>query len=274
MGGTDMLIYPLRPISTPSHLLTRGFAVLSVSVNLAEHHLISTACLLSWSSVAELLHPRPCCASYPSTLRAKSKKDQARQHHGKAEPGLLLWSTFLPIKRLPWLTTPFGEPVTQLDWLPPSPDQAARVFHDPTKVSIQRERDEEAEEEDNRRLAQQWGGTEAEAKATAQGVASDTRSRKDRRSPAPSGLLVRNISLNARALEVYAGLLLRKGLPMPPKRLAQSSLQPSHEAIFVWNEDLHDNVETQHSQPLDVDIEAQREAAPQSSVVLKAFSSQ
>ncbi|CAL5386508.1 unnamed protein product [Camellia sinensis] len=53
---------------------------------------------------------------------------------------------------------------------------------------------------------------------------------------------------------------------MPPKRLAQSSLQPSHEAIFVWNDDLHDNVETQHSQPLDVDIEAQREAAPQSSV--------
>ncbi|XP_028114580.1 uncharacterized protein LOC114312542 isoform X2 [Camellia sinensis] len=54
---------------------------------------------------------------------------------------------------------------------------------------------------------------------------------------------------------------------MPPKRLAQSSLQPSHEAIVVPNGDLHDNVDTQHSQPLDVDMEAPREAAPQSSVV-------
>ncbi|XP_028074102.1 uncharacterized protein LOC114276515 isoform X1 [Camellia sinensis] len=58
-----------------------------------------------------------------------------------------------------------------------------------------------------------------------------------------------------------------EGLPMPPKRLAQSSLQPSHEAIVVPNGDLHDNVDTQHSQPLDVDMEAPREAAPQSSVV-------
>ncbi|XP_028093431.1 uncharacterized protein LOC114293547 [Camellia sinensis] len=57
-----------------------------------------------------------------------------------------------------------------------------------------------------------------------------------------------------------------EGLPMPPKRLAQSSLQPSHEAIVVPNGDLHDNVDTQHSQPLDVDMEAPREAAPQSSV--------
>ncbi|KAL7231871.1 hypothetical protein ACSBR2_009990 [Camellia fascicularis] len=47
----------------------------------------------------------------------------------------------------------------------------------------------------------------------------------------------------------------------------ESSPQPSHEAIVVPNGDLHDNVETQHSQPLDVDIEAPREAAPQSSVV-------
>ncbi|GMP67556.1 hypothetical protein CsSME_00027498 [Camellia sinensis var. sinensis] len=87
MGGADMLIYPLRPISTPSHLLTRGSAIPSISVNLGEHHLISTACLLSWSSAAELFHPRPCCASYPSTLRAKSKEDRARRHLGKAEPG-------------------------------------------------------------------------------------------------------------------------------------------------------------------------------------------
>ncbi|KAL7171353.1 hypothetical protein ACSBR2_036079 [Camellia fascicularis] len=57
------------------------------------------------------------------------------------------------------------------------------------------------------------------------------------------------------------------GLPMPPKRLAQSSRQSLHEVIFVPNGDLHDNVETQHSQPIDVDIEAQREVAPQSSVV-------
>ena len=53
---------------------------------------------------------------------------------------------------------------------------------------------------------------------------------------------------------------------MPPKRLAQSSLHPLHEAIVVLNGVLHDNVETQHSQPLDVDIEAAREAAPQSSI--------
>ncbi|CAL5419887.1 unnamed protein product [Camellia sinensis] len=67
----------------------------------------------------------------------------------------------------------------------------------------------------------------------------------------------------------------RRGLPMPPKRLAQSSLQPSHEAIVVPNGDLHDNVDTQHSQPLDVDMEAPREATPQSSVglVLMTFGS-
>ncbi|KAL7168188.1 hypothetical protein ACSBR2_038596 [Camellia fascicularis] len=53
-----------------------------------------------------------------------------------------------------------------------------------------------------------------------------------------------------------------EGLPMPPKRLAQSSLQPSHEAIVVPNGDLHDNVDIQHSQPLDVDMEAPKEAAP------------
>ncbi|XP_028115113.1 uncharacterized protein LOC114312995 isoform X1 [Camellia sinensis] len=46
----------------------------------------------------------------------------------------------------------------------------------------------------------------------------------------------------------------------------QLSLQPLHEVIFVPNGDLHDNVEIQQSQPLDADIEAQREAAPQSSV--------
>ncbi|CAL5430008.1 unnamed protein product [Camellia sinensis] len=67
--------------------MTRGSAIPSVSVNLAEHHLISTACLLSWSSAAELLYPRPCCASYPSTSLAKPKEDQARRHLGKAEPG-------------------------------------------------------------------------------------------------------------------------------------------------------------------------------------------
>ena len=49
---------------------------------------------------------------------------------------------------------------------------------------------------------------------------------------------------------------------MPPKRLAQSALQPTNEAIGVPNGDLHDNVDTQHSQPLDVDKEAPREAAP------------
>ncbi|KAL7214619.1 hypothetical protein ACSBR1_026917 [Camellia fascicularis] len=47
----------------------------------------------------------------------------------------------------------------------------------------------------------------------------------------------------------------------------ESSPQPSHEAIVVLNGDLHDNVETQQSQPLDVNIEAPREATPQSSVV-------
>ncbi|THG05409.1 hypothetical protein TEA_002128 [Camellia sinensis var. sinensis] len=35
----------------------------------------------------------------------------------KPSPGHLLWSAFLPIKRLPRLTTPFRAPVTQLDWL-------------------------------------------------------------------------------------------------------------------------------------------------------------
>ena len=84
MGGADMLIYPLRPISTPSHLLTRGSAIPSVSINLAEHHQISTACLLSWSLTAELLYPRPCYDSYLSTSLAKPKEDRARRHLGKA----------------------------------------------------------------------------------------------------------------------------------------------------------------------------------------------
>ena len=55
MVGSDMLIYLLSPIFTPSHLLTRGSAIPSVSIDLAEHHLISTARHHSWSSAAELL---------------------------------------------------------------------------------------------------------------------------------------------------------------------------------------------------------------------------
>ena len=56
MGGSDMLIYLLSPISTPSHPLTRGSAIPSVSMNHANHHLISTACHHSWNPAAEL----PC----------------------------------------------------------------------------------------------------------------------------------------------------------------------------------------------------------------------
>lgn len=56
MGGAGMLLYLLSPISTPSHLLTRGSAIPSVSINHAIHHLTSTAWLHSWSSAAELFY--------------------------------------------------------------------------------------------------------------------------------------------------------------------------------------------------------------------------
>ena len=54
MGGADMLIFLLSPISTPCRLLTRGSAIPSVSITHAIHNLLSTACQHSWGSAAEL----------------------------------------------------------------------------------------------------------------------------------------------------------------------------------------------------------------------------
>ncbi|KAL7249575.1 hypothetical protein ACSBR1_011714 [Camellia fascicularis] len=104
MGGADMLIYPLRPKSTPSVLSTRGSAILSVSTNLAEHHLTQLPVYSTGSWAAEPHHlgcQRPCCASCLSIPIAKLNKDRARLHPGIAELGTAhagLPSALLPSK--------------------------------------------------------------------------------------------------------------------------------------------------------------------------------
>ncbi|KAL7253179.1 hypothetical protein ACSBR1_007665 [Camellia fascicularis] len=104
MGGADMLIYPLRPKSTPSDLSTRGSAIPSVSTNLAEHHLTQLPVHSTGSSAAEPHHlgcQRPCCASCLSTPIAKLNEDRAWLHPSIAELGTAhaeLPSALLPSK--------------------------------------------------------------------------------------------------------------------------------------------------------------------------------
>ncbi|KAL7212331.1 hypothetical protein ACSBR2_015085 [Camellia fascicularis] len=97
-----MLIYPLRPKSAPSELSTRGFAIPSVSTNLAEHHLTQLPAHSTGSSAAELHYlgrQRPCCASCLSIPIAKFNEDRARLHPGMAELGTA--HTGLPSALLP-----------------------------------------------------------------------------------------------------------------------------------------------------------------------------
>ncbi|KAL7184153.1 hypothetical protein ACSBR2_026331 [Camellia fascicularis] len=64
-----MLIYLLRPKSTPISFSTRGGAIPSVSINLAEHHLTQLSAHSVGSSVAGLQFlgcQRPCCATNQS----------------------------------------------------------------------------------------------------------------------------------------------------------------------------------------------------------------
>ena len=75
MGGADMLIYPLRPISTPSHLLTRGSAIPFVSINLAEHHLTQLPAHSTGSSAAGL--QRLGCQQPYSTSRPSASNNRA-----------------------------------------------------------------------------------------------------------------------------------------------------------------------------------------------------
>ncbi|GMP64747.1 hypothetical protein CsSME_00025879 [Camellia sinensis var. sinensis] len=90
MGGADSLIYLLRPISTPISLSTRDAAILSISTNLAEHHLTQLLTYSTGSSAAGLQHlgcQRPCCTSSPSVPITKLIEDRARLHPGIAELG-------------------------------------------------------------------------------------------------------------------------------------------------------------------------------------------
>ncbi|KAL7180727.1 hypothetical protein ACSBR1_039733 [Camellia fascicularis] len=76
-----MLIYPLRPKSTPSDLSTRGSAIASVSTNLTEHHLTQLPAHSTGSSAAEphyLGCQRPCCASCLSIPIAKLNENRAQ----------------------------------------------------------------------------------------------------------------------------------------------------------------------------------------------------
>ncbi|KAL7219840.1 hypothetical protein ACSBR2_012827 [Camellia fascicularis] len=90
MGGTDSLIYLLRPKSTPISLSTRGAAIPSISTNLAEHHLTQLLAHSTGSSVAGLQllgYQRPCCVTSQSTPLAVLSEDRARLHPGMAELG-------------------------------------------------------------------------------------------------------------------------------------------------------------------------------------------
>ncbi|KAL7195373.1 hypothetical protein ACSBR1_035572 [Camellia fascicularis] len=102
MGGADMLIYPLRPKSTPSELSTRGSAIPSVSTNLAEHHLTQLPAHSTESSAAGLqllYYQRPRCATSQSAPLVVLNEDRARLHTGIAKLGTAhagLPSAFLP----------------------------------------------------------------------------------------------------------------------------------------------------------------------------------
>ncbi|KAL7215608.1 hypothetical protein ACSBR1_027708 [Camellia fascicularis] len=90
MGGADLLIYLLRPKSTPISLSTRGAAIPSVSTNLAEHHLTQLPAYSTGSSAAGLQllgYQRPYCATSQSAPLAVLSEDQARLHPGMAELG-------------------------------------------------------------------------------------------------------------------------------------------------------------------------------------------
>ncbi|KAL7226965.1 hypothetical protein ACSBR1_021934 [Camellia fascicularis] len=85
-----MLIYPLRPKSTPSDLSTRGSTISSVSTNLAEHHPTQLPAHSTGSSAAKPHHlgcQRPGCASCLSIPIAKLNEDRARLHPDIAELG-------------------------------------------------------------------------------------------------------------------------------------------------------------------------------------------
>ena len=127
MGGADMLIYLLSPISTPSHLLTRGSAIPSVSINHAIHHLTSTACHHSCSSAAELPYPLLCHAVL-HTLALHWPRLQRTGLGGisaKPSPRCLLGSAFLPVRQLPRMSAPSRAPGTRPIWRRPSSDRAS-----------------------------------------------------------------------------------------------------------------------------------------------------
>ncbi|KAL7249363.1 hypothetical protein ACSBR1_011538 [Camellia fascicularis] len=69
MGAADMLIYLLRPKSTPISLSTRGAAIPSVCTNLAEHHLTKLPAHSIGSSAAgqQLLGSRAAAARQPGS---------------------------------------------------------------------------------------------------------------------------------------------------------------------------------------------------------------
>ncbi|KAL7166850.1 hypothetical protein ACSBR2_037508 [Camellia fascicularis] len=69
MGAADMPIYPLCPKSTPSDLLTRGSAISSVSINLAEHHLTQLPALLYWELGSRAVPSRLSTARMCSSLK-------------------------------------------------------------------------------------------------------------------------------------------------------------------------------------------------------------
>ncbi|CAL5358310.1 unnamed protein product [Camellia sinensis] len=88
MGGADLLIYLMRPKSTPSDLSACGSAIPSVSTNLAEHHLTRLPAHSTRSSAAGLNLlgcQRPCCVSCPIAPRTKILSSHARQHSVEAD---------------------------------------------------------------------------------------------------------------------------------------------------------------------------------------------
>ncbi|KAL7192379.1 hypothetical protein ACSBR2_024252 [Camellia fascicularis] len=109
MGGADMLIYLLHLISTPSGLPTRGSAIPSVSIRLADHHLTQLPAQSIESSAAGQRHPG-IASRIPLDKR---NEDRTRRHPGKAEPGdnpLVCHRSSCRADRHPGPTTPFRAP--------------------------------------------------------------------------------------------------------------------------------------------------------------------
>ncbi|KAL7248109.1 hypothetical protein ACSBR2_002923 [Camellia fascicularis] len=121
MEGADMLIYLLYPVSTPSSLPTRGSAIPSVSIHLADHHLTQLPAQSTRSSVAGQHHPGTVSRNMLHDLELRwisSIRTGIGSISAKPSPESLrvCQRPACRADRFPGLTTPFRAPDTSLGW--------------------------------------------------------------------------------------------------------------------------------------------------------------